>query len=192
MQTVVAWIEDFAAGDLVETEIAFYAQDNEGNVWYFGEYPEEWEGGSFVDARSWIAGMDGALAGIKMLADPQAGSPSYAQGWGPAVGWSDRGEVDEVNQETCVQSDCFEQVLIIAEFSEDEPGAIQLKSYAPGVGNVQVGWTGDDPNKETLELVDYQDLDAQALAEIQEGALALEERAYQLSKVYSQTAPSQP
>ena len=45
VRTVVAWIEDFSDGELVEKEIAFYAQDNDGNVWYFGEHPEELAGG---------------------------------------------------------------------------------------------------------------------------------------------------
>ncbi len=34
------------------------------------------------------------------------------------------------------------------------PGAFQLKYYARGVGNISIGWTGDDPNKETMDLVD--------------------------------------
>ncbi|MDX1414248.1 MAG: hypothetical protein R3293_08650 [Candidatus Promineifilaceae bacterium] len=192
VETVVAWIEDFAAGELVETEIAFYAQDNDGNVWYFGEYPEEWEAGVFVHAPAWIAGKDGALAGIKMLADPQLDTPSYAQGWAPEVGWSDRGVVQEVDQSTCVAYDCFDEVLIIAEFSEDEPGAIQLKSYARGVGNVQVGWTGDDPNRETLELVGMQDLTDLEVVEVRDDVLALERRALDISRVYSETAPAIP
>ena len=190
VQTVVAWIVDYAKDELVETEIAFYAQDNDGEVWYFGEYPEEWEGGEFVHARPWIAGLEGALAGIKMYADPQPDTASYAQGWGPEVGWSDRGQVYQVSQENCVSFDCFEDVLVIDEFSEDEPGAIQLKSYAPGVGNIQVGWRGDDPNRETLELVEYSDLDSEALAEVRAGALALEDRAFDISKIYSQTIPA--
>ncbi len=191
VETVVAWIVDYADDELEETEIAFYAQDNEGNVWYFGEYPEEWSEGEFVQGRPWIAGLEGALAGIKMYADPQPDTPSYAQGWGPEVGWSDRAQVYEVNQESCVEFDCFEDVLLIDEFSADEPGAFQVKSYAPGVGNIQVGWRGDDPNKETLELVDYVELDAEALAEIDAGALALEERAFDISEVYAQTTPAQ-
>ena len=41
VRTVVAWIEDYSEGQLVESELAFYAQDNDGKVWYLGEYPEE-------------------------------------------------------------------------------------------------------------------------------------------------------
>jgi hypothetical protein len=41
VQTVVAWIIDYNDGEVIEREVAFYAQDNDGNVWYFGEHPEE-------------------------------------------------------------------------------------------------------------------------------------------------------
>src|SRR6266498_5807895 len=55
VRTVVAYIEDFSDGELVEKEIAFYAQDDGGNVWYFGEHPEEYKAGEFVEAPTWIA-----------------------------------------------------------------------------------------------------------------------------------------
>ena len=191
VETLVAWILDYSGAELVETEIAFYAQDNDGNVWYFGEYPEEWEAGEFIHAASWIAGLEGALAGIKMSADPQVNTPSYAQGWGPEVGWSDRGKVFEVGTETCVAFNCFEDIVVIDEFSADEPGAIQVKSYAPGVGNIQVGWRGDDPNKETLELVEWVQLDSESLEAARAEALELEKRAYKISQaVYGQTPPA--
>jgi hypothetical protein len=93
VRTVVAYILDYSDGELVEAEIAFYAQDNDGNVWFMGEYPEVYEFGGIVEAPAWIPGFKGAKAGILMRADPDVGMPSYAQGWGPAVGWNDRGRV---------------------------------------------------------------------------------------------------
>jgi len=188
--TVMAWITDYEDDELVESEIAFYAQDDDGNVWYLGEYPEEYEEGEFVDAPAWIAGQEDALAGIQMWADPQAGTPSYPQGWAPAVEWSDRGQVYAVGQETCVPVDCYEDVLVIDEFNQEEPNAFQQKYYARGVGAVQVGWRGEDAQQEELELVDRVQLDADALAEVHEEALALEQRAYENSPdVYGHTEP---
>ena len=70
--TVVAYVEDWADGQLVEKEIAFYAQDDDGAVWYFGEHPEEYEDGEFVQAPTWIAGIAEAKPGIKVFADPSA------------------------------------------------------------------------------------------------------------------------
>jgi len=191
VQTAVAWIEDFSDDELVEAELAFYAQDNDGNVWYLGEYPEEYEEGEFVDAPTWIAGVEEARAGIKMRAEPAMGTPSYFQGWGPAVGWTDYAQVDQVGQETCVPVDCYQDVLVIAESSLEEVAAFQLKYYARGVGNVGVGWRGDDATQEELELVEFAQLSPGALAEIRDKALALEARAYEISpNVYGHTSPA--
>jgi len=190
--TVVAFIEDYADDELVEAEIAFYAQDNDGNVWYLGEYPEEYEDGEFVDAPAWIAGVEDAQAGIKMKAEPRLGTPSYSQGWAPEVEWTDRGQVYKMGQQTCVPADCYGNVLVIDEFNQEEPGAIQLKYYARGIGQVRIGWRGDDTQQETMELVEFVNLDPQDLAEARVATLKLEERAYETSPdVYGQTPPSE-
>lgn len=189
VESVVIWDQDFSEGELVETEIAFFAQDDEGNVWRMGEYPEEYEDGEFVEAPSWIHGIDGSRAGIHMPASPQTGTPSFPQGWAPSVEWTDRGKVFEVGTQTCVPVDCFEDVLIVDEFSLDELTFFQVKYYAPGVGNVEVGWKGNDPEGETLELVAWNLLDAAGLADAREAALALEENGYERSEVYAQTEP---
>jgi len=192
VRTVVAWVVDYSDGQVVEQEIAFYAQDNDGNVWYLGEHPEEYEDGEFVEAPTWIAGLEDARAGIKMKADPQPGTPSYFQGWAPAVEWTDYGQADQMGQETCVPVDCYEEVLVIAESSLEEEDAYQLKYYARGVGNVQVGWRGEDATQEELELVEYVQLSPEALAEVRAESLEMEEHAYEVSEdVYGQTPPAE-
>ena len=81
--------------------------------------------------------------------------------------------------------------MVIAETSLEEQGAFQLKYYARGVGNVRVGWRGDDQSQEELELVDFRQLDSEALAEARAAALELEKRAYEISPgVYAHTAPA--
>lgn len=193
VRSVVTWDLDFSDGELVEAELAFFAQDNDGNVWRMGEYPEEYEEGEFVDAPAWIHGIEDARAGISMQAEPQLGAPSYSQGWGPAVEFTDRGQVDQVGQSTCVPLDCYEDVLVIAESSLEEPNAFQLKSFAPGVGNVEVGVRGDDPSMESLGLVELVALTEDEMTEVRASALALEESAYQRSPdVYGLTASMEP
>jgi hypothetical protein len=192
VHTAVAWIVDYTNGEIVEKELSFYAQDKVGNVWYLGEHPEEYEDGEFVNAPTWIAGIEDAKPGIKMQADPQLGTGSIFQGWGPAVEWSDYGQVDAVGQKTCVPVDCYEDVLVVAESSLGEEGAYQLKSYARGVGNVQVGWRGTDETQEELGLVEYKQLDPDGLADIHTKVLDLEKHAYEISKdMYGQTLPSE-
>jgi len=192
IRTVVSWDLDFSNDQLVEAELAFFAQDNDGNVWRMGEYPEEYEGGQIIAAPTWIHGLADARAGIMMKADPQLGTPSYSEGWAPTVGWTDRGQVDQMGQKTCVPADCYENVLVIAESSQTEPGAFQLKYYARGLGNVRVDWKGADTTQETLELVKVEQLSPEALAEVRAQAVELEKSAYENSRdVYALTLPTE-
>jgi len=191
VESVVAYIVDYSDGNLVEAEIAFYAQADDGTVWFMGEHPEVYEDGVMVEAPTWIPGLKGAQAGIVMKARPELDLPSYGQGWGPAVNWTDRGRVVGMGEKTCVPVDCYEGVLITEEFSQSEPDAFQVKYYAPGVGNVRVGWRGEDASHEELELTELTQLNSEDLAKIREEALALEAHAYEISKeVYAQTMPS--
>jgi hypothetical protein len=190
VRTVVAWIVDYNNDAVIEKEIAFYAQDNDGNVWYFGEHPEEFKDGKFVDAPTWLAGIEEAKAGIKMMAEPQVGTAKYFQGWGPAVEWSDYGNIQKMGQETCVPLDCYKDVMVIAESSLKEVGAAQFKYYVSGVGEIRVNWGGQDATQEALTLVEHAQLSPEGLAEIRAKALALEKHAYEVSpEVYGKTAP---
>jgi hypothetical protein len=190
VRTVIIWDQDYSDGELVETELAFFAQDNEGNVWRMGEYPEVYENGKLVDTPAWISGLKGASAGIMMKADPQLEASSYSQGWGPAVNWTDRGQVADIDHSTCVPQGCYEGVLVIEEFSREEPDAFQLKHYARDVGNIYVGWKGADATKETLELVELIQLSQEEMMDVRAVVLEMEQRAYENSKeVYDQTPP---
>jgi hypothetical protein len=152
VRTLVTYDIDYTNKEIVEAELVFVAQDNEGTVWHFGEYPEEYDGKRVVKSPAWLHGIQGARAGIFMKANPQPGTPSYSQGWGPAVGWTDRGQVFKVGEKTKVRAGNYSDVLVIKESSREEgEDAYQLKYYAPGVGNVRVGWGGKkEKSKETL------------------------------------------
>jgi hypothetical protein len=184
--------KDYTAGQLSEPELAFFAQDDAGNVWLFGEYPEEYENGKFDKAPAWINGQKGARAGITMLADPRVGTPAYAQGYSPPpVDFSDHAKVYKTAQQTCVPVDCYDNVLVTEEFNPDEPDAYQLKYYAPGVGNVRVGWRGKkEEEKETLQLTDYRHLSPEALAKVRKDAMEMDQRAYERSEAYQGTQPA--
>jgi len=189
IRTLVSYDVDYSDGELVEAELAFYGQDDNGNVWQFGEYPEEYEDGKFIKAPSWIHGIKGARAGIMMQAQPRLGTPSFAQGWGPAVGWKDRGVTYQVGQDVKVRSGSYRDVLVIKESAPGEQDAEQLKFYAPGVGNVRTGWTGTGAKAtETLELVSVEQLDSKALADTRAKALKLEQSAFRHNKgVYAKS-----
>jgi hypothetical protein len=193
VRTLVLWEEDYEVDQLVEAELAFFAQDDAGNVWLMGEYPEEYVAGELVATPAWISGLQDARPGILIPADPQPGTPSYSQGWGPAVEWYDRGQVSEGGLSDCVPAGCYEDIVAIDEFGLTEPNFFQVKYYAPGLGVVRVGWKGPDPDQETLELVEVVQLTDEELAAVRASALELEKRAYELSeKVYGTTSPAEP
>ena len=193
VRTLITWDLDYSDGELVEAELAHWAQDRDGTVWHLGQYPEEYEAGKFVAAPAWIHGFEDARAGIAMKAEPRLGTRSYSQGWGPAVSWTDRGQVDQMGQASCVPAGCYEDVLVIAETSREEPGAHQLKYYARGVGNIRVGWRGaGETTKETLELQKVERLDSAAMAEVRAKAREQERQGNQRSpSVYARTPPAE-
>jgi hypothetical protein len=194
VRSVATWDLDYSDGELVEAELAFFAQDDDGNVWRMGEYPEEYEEGKFVAAPAWIHGFEDARAGIMMKATPKPGTTTYSQGWGPKVNWTDRGKVDQIGQSTAVPAGKYADVVVIAETSASEPDAEQLKYYAPGVGNVKVDFRGaGEKTKETLELTKVEKLDAKGMAEVRAAAMKMEQSGNSRSKtVYARTPPLEP
>jgi hypothetical protein len=190
VRTRVMWDVDQQDGELAEAELAFFAQDDDGNVWNLGEYPEEYEDGFFIGAPStWIAGVGDAEGGIHMLDVPSLGD-FYLQGSVPSIQFLDCAEVALEHQQVCVPTDCYEDVLVTHETSPLDPaGGIQTKAHAPGVGIVEVGAI-DDPEGETLVLVEINQLDAAGLDAAREAALTLDVRAYRTaSAVYGGTPP---
>lgn len=190
IETVVCYDRDDSEGELEEAELIFFAQDDVGNVWHLGEYPEEYEDGEITDTPGWIHGVDGALAGIMMQADPQEGTPSYAQGWGPGVGWNDRGQTYKMGETKNVPHANYDDVLIISETSASEPDAAQLKFYARGVGNIAVGYMGNDASQEVLELVVVNQLSPHEQKRFSKTVFEHEKRGYTLyAEVYGATEP---
>ena len=194
VRTVVIDDRDYVEGELVEWELAFFAQDDDRNIWLMGEYPEEWEEGRPAGAPdTWIAGVQGARAGLHMRADPRTGTSSYLQGWAPVIEFNDTARIAETNAQTCVPAGCYDSVLVTSEWNPTEPKAFQLKYYAAGVGNVRVGFAGaKEKDHEVLELTEVEHLSAAELTKVRGESLGLERRAYTVSKgVYGTTPRSQ-
>ena len=190
VRTVVAWDRDFLDGQLQEQELAFFAQDEKGNVWNFGEYPEEYENGKFAGAPStWIKGRRGAYGGIHMLARPRAGA-KYVEGLVPAIEFDDLSMVARTGQVTCVRSGCFRHVLVVDETSPNDPASgHQIKYYAPSIGLIRVGARGGD-SQEFLALAAVRHLGPAAMAGVRESVVAMDRRAYRVSNVYRVTRPA--
>jgi hypothetical protein len=192
VQTVVAWDRDFLEGKLQEQELAFFAQDDQGNVWNFGEYPEEYDGGTFTGAPStWIRGVGGAYGGIHMLSRPRAGM-KYREGLVPAIEFDDVSVVTRTGQQDCLAGTCYQQVLVVDETSPNDPASgHQIKYYSPPTGLIQVGARGGD-SQEFLTLTSVRHLGQAEMATIRTEVLAMDQRAYKVAKVYRTTKQAQP
>jgi hypothetical protein len=190
VRAVVALDRDFLRGRLQEQELAFFAEDDRGNVWNFGEYPEEYEHGKFTGAPdTWIRGTADAYGGIHMLARPRAGA-RYREGLVPSIGFDDVSLVARADAVTCVPAGCYHRVLVIDETSPNEPhSGHQLKYYAPCTGLVRVGARGGD-SREYLTLAEVRHLSPGMTAKVRAAALAMDRRAYRISKVYRTTSPA--
>jgi hypothetical protein len=138
-------------GELIEDTYDWFAQDVDGNVWYLGEDSREFEDGEQVSTEgSWEAGVDGALPGIVMLADPQVGE-AYRQEYYEGEA-EDMAEVRETDSSVTVSAGKFDDVVIIREWNPLEPDVIEDKYYAPGLGVVlEVKIQGGDGRVELLE-----------------------------------------
>jgi hypothetical protein len=127
-------------GIKAEETYDYYAQDKDGNVWYFGENSMEFDPtGNFVVSveGSWIAGEDGALPGIIMEAVSKV-RDEYRQEFALGVA-EDMAQViglhvPAVGALAGKYTDC----LKTQEFSALEPDTLEYKYYVSGVGNVQV------------------------------------------------------
>jgi hypothetical protein len=138
-------------GVLEEDTIDWYAQDKNGNVWYFGENSLSYEGGLIMSLEgSWIAGVDGAKPGIIMKANPQV-DDLYRQEFALGVA-EDMAQVLALNQSTTVPAGTYSNCVETKDFSPLEPDVNEHKFYALGVGNVQ---TVDATTGNHLDLTSF-------------------------------------
>jgi hypothetical protein len=130
-------------GQVVEDTFDWYAQDAKGNVWYEGEDTTEFEHGKPVSKEgSWEAGVDGARAGIVMLAHPRVGRRYREERYpGHAL---DGAKVLSRGEQVEVPFGHFRHVLMTKNFNPLEPNVLEYKWYARGVGPVlEQGVSGD-------------------------------------------------
>jgi hypothetical protein len=194
VRSLVIWDRDIQDGELVEEELAFEAQDDSGNVWNMGEYPEEHENGKFVGApNTWLAGEARAQAGVAMRADPRPKTSAYFQGLAPEIDFQDKAKVSKVDQKTCVPVDCYTGVLVVDEWNplQQPDDGHQFKFHAPGVGIVRIEARGG-VEQETLVLTKLRHLGSDEMAQARERTLKLDRRAYHEARdVYGDTAPAE-
>ena len=117
----------YLRGRLAERTTDWYTQDQQGNVWYFGETTAEFDARGRLTSTegTWRAGVDGAQPGIYMPAHPrvgQSGRQEYYKGQA-----EDHFRVIGLFGKTAVLTE---------ETTPLEPGVVDYKLYARGVGTV--------------------------------------------------------
>ena len=139
-------------GKVVEDTNDWYAQDAEDNVWYMGEDTAEFENGKISSRHgSFEAGVDGALPGIIMPADPESGI-SYRQEYYKDQA-EDNGEILSTNEMADVPFGHFEDMLLEKNTITIEPDVLEYKLYAKGVGMVlALGISGGGGREELFKI----------------------------------------
>jgi hypothetical protein len=129
----------FSDGVLAEDTLDYYAEDRDGNVWYFGEKTAELDKNGNVTSTegSWLGGVDGAQPGIVMLAVPAAGD-QYRQEY-HAGDAEDLAEVTSLTGTIKAIGTTYSgtDVLVTEEWTPLEPGIRERKTYVRGIGNVE-------------------------------------------------------
>lgn len=135
--TVVSDILRRADGSLAEKTRDWYAPDDDGNVWYFGETTATYDEHGHLESRegSWQAGVDGAVAGTIMPANPRptdAYRQEYFRGHAEDQAW-----IVQRNASTTVPYGTLHHVVRSFEWTRLEKKVLSLKLYAPGLGIVR-------------------------------------------------------
>ncbi len=136
-------------GKPVEITEDWYAQDSEGNVWYFGENTAEIHNGKRDTSGSFEAGVERRRRRDRDARPPDAGSdlpggvlrratPRTAAGCSP---WTSRPRSPSATSRN---------VILTEDYTPVEPNVLELKFYAPGIGQVLAQTVSGGSEREEL------------------------------------------
>lgn len=145
VRAAIVEVKDYESGELVEHTFDYYAQAQDGSVWYMGEDVDDLENGKVVGhGGEWLAGKRGAKPGLFMPADPKVGDV-FEQERAPGVA-EDRSTVLAVGRTVRTPAGTFADCI---RTKDEAPldNTSEVKQYCAGVGLVSEGGG--------LELVRY-------------------------------------
>ena len=132
---------------LLERREILYAEDVANTLWHCGEYRQQYsvldEGSDPVVTGvegSWLAGADGALAGIAMPAGQPLAGDVFRRALAPGVNEDTATVLDPQGMETSIE--CGADCVLLEVSSPLEPGQSRLEYYHSGTGLVR-SETGD-------------------------------------------------
>lgn len=145
-ETLVSQFIATSERDLLEIAVDWFAQDDSGNVWYFGEDVFNYEEGRVANTGgTWLAGKDGP-PGLIMPGEPALGQRFNPENIPGLV--FETVEVQEVDGTFKLSTgEELTGVLLLHEVLDD--GTEEFKEYAAGYGNL----TTDAPPVERVDIV---------------------------------------
>jgi hypothetical protein len=129
--------EEWKYGELIEISRNFFAICPDTNdVFYFGEEVDMYRDGVLVShSGAWLAGENGAKAGLMMPGEPVLGM-KYYQEIAPGVAM-DRAEIVSLDDDFETPAGTFSNSLRTTEGTALNPLEREDKTYAPGIGLIQ-------------------------------------------------------
>jgi hypothetical protein len=123
-----------SSGELIEATLDYFAQDDDGNVYYLGEDVDEYKNGIISGhGGAWLFGKETQKLGLLMPAHPKIGDTFKSEDAAPITWEAD--EVVSLSETATVPAGTFQNCLKIKEQASD--GDTEYKLYAPGVGCVE-------------------------------------------------------
>ena len=124
---------EFGNGKLKEVTLDYFAQDDEGTVYYLGEDVEEYTDGKVSGhSGAWLLGVQTSHPGVLLPAHPKIGDKFKSEDV-PNITTEDD-EVVSVSETVKVPAGTYTNCLKVKEMSD---GEVEYKYYAPGVGCVK-------------------------------------------------------
>lgn len=121
-------------GMLEEVAIDYFAQDDNGNVYYLGEEVDEYKDGKILNHEgTWLLGKDTTVPGLFFPGEPKIGAKYRPEDVSKDIGETD--EVISLNETVVTPAGTFKDCVKIRETLAD--GKTEYKYYAKGVGIVR-------------------------------------------------------
>jgi hypothetical protein len=125
---------EFINGEVEEVTLDYFAQDDDGNVYYLGEDVDNYKNGQVVAHEgAWLYGKNTQKLGVIMPAHPRVGQKFKAEDV-PKV-TTENDVVVSLTEKATVPAGKFENCLKIKETNSD--GETEEKLFAPGVGAIK-------------------------------------------------------
>jgi hypothetical protein len=124
----------FEAGKHVETALDYYAQADDGTVYYLGEHVRNIKNGRLISTEgTWLLGKHTDVPGVAMPANPQVGAQWHFEDV-PGI-TTESNTVEETGLRTKAAGRLFTDVIRVQEFIQPQ-GELEYKLYASGTGTI--------------------------------------------------------